>query len=1342
MAARLPQAELHSQAVFFRLPLLVAFLFSTTWAVANGSGNFDDDDPLAAFLHSLVLKIANPAPVTTSGITLDLEDVMLKELTIGHIATAVADVTQPGKGKRIGIDVTGMMANLEMDFTYTGVWPVGGSGHLKADLLKESKISIAFDLLHDGDVAAVPEHASNSACEVSLSIVPHFDGWMRILNMFSGLVGRQISSSVQTQVCTEMKTIAEVNMTKAIKELNKLMLPPELVAKMEEKPVAERRATQTTDAESSGDFASFSAASDTSEIVVEDISVSAVEDFERASTVLGSSPLDLHIESRWSSWLEDRVSASFLQADTAGQADEPPESTLDWKNVEALQWLNWLAKDVLGVKRINQLVADAVLGTHTLVLHGPDEPVASIAADLKASSLHLTVNVTFLELVITNVDTLRSFETVTAVDEDRVKLGMEMGTDDRPDWGISFAVKADVDAVDQDGVSKSKKVSQLFNMSIGLSKPGIYTTIKLLIDDSKLSQAKTVAQWYFDAVNCSLALLGAAPEIDDLNITFAAVAEPLAVKFLSIGQLEKDLTDLIENIVALFNGCYMQYLPGAIHRNAGSKEFLSRANAFLMHDIKPATTTCIGSEAAADKVKSLPKTFQSWPMVINEEIERLVNNAIDGFLRQNISDFSPGIENMPMFWLKPMDSPPVETYVTFGLNGSSLLFDGTERITKLRGMQTDPLDPKQLSFSVEVACPSDEKPYRPRMRFAGEFRAEDETNLGEMVTEAPCGHIELATDVVLDVHRIMALTVPPKPACVLTSFSSLHLSKLSMAYSGSGDFFLAPGEDGHFQSPLRPLQEFMESFPRAVELLKSVAEKKLTLEQLNTVLVNFLKDVEALCDSQSVAEFRKALLPHMLMDMGGLHGDDRNRDSFGFMALDLNTIIPGTITSLVALAGVFIGLVIREAKMGSRQSTSSSERKSCLSILLDTKTNALAQATVTCIVLAAIIVMQFLSLFMLPFCLCYLNVLMDAAHGKVASVYVDRFSFLGVARNFWITGSQMACVLWQFLPIGLGGATTLVLMLFWFTSYLPTKRRQVLRTLIVGSRAAIVSTPTLLLAAEVMMATVKMPLGQSLDIKVDLMSGFYLCALATLTQLALLQYFLGLLPDSGEANTVASIEALSPAAPETKSHWMQRAAHMACWLSLLVGLVAFTFFDFMTSSPTEVLGTLLNPTVFKGFSILGTHDVFLMIVTFLTAFVGPLLQLIMEAPGVSTSSWGWTPAAKAVREFAHGFSFIDVLAGMFWTTFIVAMGPFAGGSMEVQFGAVCDAFEMATSERCLGLDVEPHLIGGGGLALCFFGSFGLMTLHAIRDIQDARRRCGVNVDAQETTAELSAGVTS
>merc|ERR1719310_1953919 len=114
---------------------------------------------------------------------------------------------------------------------------------------------------------------------------------------------------------------------------------------------------------------------------------------------------------------------------------------------------------------------------------------------------------------------------------------------------------------------------------------------------------------------------------------------------------------------------------------------------------------------------------------------------------------------------------------------------------------------------------------------------------------------------------------------------------------------------------------------------------------------------------------------------------------------------------------------------------------------------------------ALMLVLQVLSLFVLPFVLCSVDVLMPVPGGKAASVYVASWSFLGVAQTFFNTSSYYAFLLLVLLPTGVGLGATLALYVFWLTpKFSAIQRRIVLRGFLVLDRASLVSVPTMLLA--------------------------------------------------------------------------------------------------------------------------------------------------------------------------------------------------------------------------------------------------------------------------------------
>ena len=85
---------------------------------------------------------------------------------------------------------------------------------------------------------------------------------------------------------------------------------------------------------------------------------------------------------------------------------------------------------------------------------------------------------------------------------------------------------------------------------------------------ARLTGESVVAQ---DPVNCARARLEEAPSLEWLNLTFEGLAEPLSYVPNTEGSLEKDISDLFNVLVSIFNELFEEHLPGAIARRSARR---------------------------------------------------------------------------------------------------------------------------------------------------------------------------------------------------------------------------------------------------------------------------------------------------------------------------------------------------------------------------------------------------------------------------------------------------------------------------------------------------------------------------------------------------------------------------------------------------------------------------------------------------------------------------------------------------------------------------------------------------------------------------------------------------
>lgn len=65
-------------------------------------------------------------------------------------------------------------------------------------------------------------------------------------------------------------------------------------------------------------------------------------------------------------------------------------------------------------------------------------------------------------------------------------------------------------------------------------------------------------------MNCARSRLEEAPSLEWLNLTFEGLEQPLSYIPNTEGSLEKDISDLFNVLVSVFNELFEEHLPGAI----------------------------------------------------------------------------------------------------------------------------------------------------------------------------------------------------------------------------------------------------------------------------------------------------------------------------------------------------------------------------------------------------------------------------------------------------------------------------------------------------------------------------------------------------------------------------------------------------------------------------------------------------------------------------------------------------------------------------------------------------------------------------------------------------------
>lgn len=698
--------------------------------------------------------------VNIAEFALSVNDLTCDQLSVERVQStftpmAGGDPQRPGVAAVIsGI---GLMCETEYRLSKWGF--LHTSGTLRVDVQPQdstTKLTLALPL--EGQVA--PTKVVIDECSADLDVSLHFSGSIlqSIINMFSGLIVSQIKKQVNSDGCQHVRKMAAENITKALNELNCLMLPEE-------------------------QWVALGLLCDFSDVYSEPVASTITEgSFSAASVrILKHVPVPSSSAPEW-----DKL-------------NEEGSTPLDLRGISAIRWASWVLKDLIGVNGMRSAASWATHGTGNATVAGGTSPLVS--KRITQGTTVLDASVYLADVGVDGLDGIDSFEPLRARSATELDIGLGFGTKRRPDFGVWARVLLRLNASDRVGLSPPSMVENSYTFKVGLQRPSISTTLQLMVDSTKLKTKKLLAQMYFDTVNCTTSYLMSAPQARRLNVTFGGVSEKLEFAAETVGALEADLAQLINHNINLFNAVYLRYLPAAISRTLASKKGVGFLSQKLSTILEPGK--CMDKETAEEQASQLP-VVDDWRSLLGGQVRKAIDAVADGFMAHNDTDIKKAMQELPHLNFS------TSTGTVLDLSAQRLLLQGLDQFRTLRLLLPDAASPAALQNSVSIDCPTDAASWRPSLALGATIAARGETLPGYVEVIAPCGSMEVDFQAVLDMQALLALPVPFPLPCAFRAFSTLSLQSHSFAWNRSGDVLVGP-RSGSMRSPIG---EFCDLYPR------------------------------------------------------------------------------------------------------------------------------------------------------------------------------------------------------------------------------------------------------------------------------------------------------------------------------------------------------------------------------------------------------------------------------------------------------------------------------------------------------------------------------------------------
>ncbi|CAE8735620.1 unnamed protein product, partial [Polarella glacialis] len=1012
-----------------------------------------DEDPLAQWLSSLQFHLP-PVTQTKAGITFQASNLACRSLTLAGIQSELKQVGLTITVAGIGIQCTG-------HFEFHGLGIVGGHGDVVASVAPGPQSHATLALSGTDMDYGVPWKAEVPSCDAKLkfNIILTGSAIVRVANLFTTTLAAYLQREVPKQACAQLREIAAANLTEKLADLNRFMLPPSL-----QRAQANRLVTAPSQSRLAG-----------AGMKVQVSLASALEDVLRASWSPQNSPKPASLE------VERRLGAD--EGNVGG--------SVDWTENKLLDWGNWFLEDILGVAGIHQAIRWALKNSSTATLPGPEFPVMNTSIQQPGAGIELQVQVFLKQVTLEGVESLRELKPLRAFGPNELEFGASLGTQEQPSVGVGVDIRARMQAVDTTRGIALASVEEELSLHLGLLEPSLKLNTEVLISEKESQKRKTVGQFFVGAEGCLKSLLIRPPLLKSLSLDFKDLADGgLTFESKTTGRLEAGISALLNNGVILFSQVYQKFLPGAVARAVGSPKCLSAVNKVLAAHVAPGV--CIGAEEAWMRVRqALPEFYGNWPPIFGNFMRDAVDNLLDGFIAHNVTRVTKGLELMPSYSVKGIESVQLR----------ELAFMGMDQVSHLRVLLPDEQEPGSLAMEAEVLCPTSAAPWSPELVVNGSLAAGAISGDGLVRLEAPCGTVRAKANVEVDLWSLMDMDVPPSLACALLSpLSKLDFTSVQRTFNGGGKLVVQPLL-GTAQEPLKQLCQLHPKFCA----LGGVFAGSISDAGGATKVFHKLRNL-TLSHCAGVQKTPPAAQP----------AGTAMRDSLGYSYHDPADsyiwIGSGVATLALALAYMLAAGLVQRMTGGVDCRTGASCSLATICMSKGTKT-AQALTFGTSLLLATGLTLRILSSFWLPFASADVVAVQTQSGSEIIpQMALLEYTYFGIAQGFLDGGSMYCYLLWLLTSVSFSLAGNALLLLLWLTPAFASKREELLWLALLLGRFAFQELETLGNTAIALDSTIQLPLNMEGRVLLTFQAGAFVSLAASAFSVTTALWLLSLLP--------------------------------------------------------------------------------------------------------------------------------------------------------------------------------------------------------------------------------------
>mmetsp|Transcript_104157 Transcript_104157/g.184980 ORF Transcript_104157/g.184980 Transcript_104157/m.184980 type:complete len:1182 (+) Transcript_104157:79-3624(+) len=983
-----------------------------------------------------------------------------------------------------------------------------------------------------------------------------------------------------------------------------------------------------------------------------------------------------------SEWTKDKSwktseATTFKVLSDAEMQDEG--STVNWQEDVGLRWVNWAIVEVVGPEGVNHAISLAFQNSSNASLPGPAFAVMNSSFQQAGAGIALQVEVFVKELAVEGAESVREFSPLHAAHPDELEFNLSFGTTEQPSTGLRTHILAHVKSVDLSSGEAQASIDQELSFHLGLSHPALALRAEVLVDEAEWQTQHTLGQLLIGAKSCFTSVLKRSPVLRSLKASFQGLSAPLSFEAKTKSQLEESLAQAANNAITLFNLIYQVFLPETVSRLADSETVLKAANDAAEANLQPGQ--CPSVEEAAKAVKDVvPKTYSDWPPIFENFLRKVVDNVIDGFLKQNTSKLSRSLVDMPQIRFPPVEEVKLREILITGMN----------QIKHLTFLPNDER-PTSLGMQVEVQCPTKSEPWKPMLVVNGSVSAGNFGGDGAVSVMAPCGSFKGKAEVEVDLWSLLSLKVPPSLSCALLSpLSRLDFFEFESNFSG---FDLTVQHTGN-QSQ-EPLQELCKLHPAACVLASSIVQAVSNPAGIRQVSDTLQKLILTQCEGEAPSP----------------DGERRDTLGYGFVEADSSFWLSGLAVVLaLAVTYVICGVIGRRLM---EDEDKSSLCTLCLTGTPGARIKAQAMTLFLSLLLAAGLVGRVLAYYWLPFANAGGQLIQKPSTAEVGSATLLEFTFFGISEQFLRGGSSYCHVLWLLTSLVASFISNGLLLLVWLTPVLAAHRRTMLLVALFLARFPLSELETISNVALCLNSDVQFPLDLQASLRTGLEVGAYLSWFSSVLSLLSILWLLTMVPGGQRSWQGSKTERL--------------AQGCAC-LAMIIGLLLWIFSAYIHIETGGLGGAMIEPQD-KSALALGESDGVMRFFLLATCFGMPGLQ--MMAFLFTEVKFG---ASQIMAEVGATFCILDLFTLGYLLTFLEGVDGFSSSAAHELLRPVCELTQHLVGEDCL--EVKTSVVWPGLLGMVL-ATLASLTFTAIQVVMPMRRSNSVSTSQRQVEVEFS-----